>query len=91
MQTLIERLKENEVVAQKFHDVESRILTILNFKDFFEVLISEIEGKFSVPHVWITIADSCEITRFIDHLKKDRKSTRLNSSHLKLSRMPSSA
>ena len=29
---------------------------------------------------------------WIDHLKKgDRKSTRLNSSHLKLSRMPSSA
>lgn len=79
MQTLIERLKENEIVAQKFHDVESRILTILNFKDFFEVLISEIEGKFSVPHVWITIADSCEITRFIDHLKKpDVDNPRIN-------------
>ena len=29
--------------------------------------------------------------KFLSHIRQDRKSTRLNSSHLKLSRMPSSA
>ena len=31
------------------------------------------------------------VTHFWEGFRKDRKSTRLNSSHLKLSRMPSSA
>ena len=33
----------------------------------------------------------CQVSGVIDEEGKDRKSTRLNSSHLKLSRMPSSA
>lgn len=68
IQTLIERLKENELVAQKFHEVESRFLTILNFRDFFEVLVSEIIEKFSVQHVWISMADTAEISSFLDSI-----------------------
>jgi len=69
IQTLIERLKENEITAQRFHEVESRFLSILNFRDFFEVLVSEIIEKFSVPHVWISIIDSCEISGFLDAIR----------------------
>ena len=36
---ILDRLKENEKIAKKFHLVESRVLSILNFKDFFEVLL----------------------------------------------------
>lgn len=67
--TLIERLRENEIIAQRFHEVESRFLSILNFRDFFEVLISEIVDKFSVPHVWISIIDSSEISCFLDSIR----------------------
>ena len=35
--------------------------------------------------------DPGELTRLLQEARQDRKSTRLNSSHLKLSRMPSSA
>ncbi|WP_051284124.1 diguanylate cyclase [Desulforegula conservatrix] len=69
LKTLIERLKENEIIAQRFHEVESRFLSILNFRDFFEVLVSEIVDKFSVPHVWISIIDTCEISRFLDAIR----------------------
>lgn len=67
--TLLERLKENEIIAQRFHEVESRFLSILNFRDFFEVLISEIIEKFSVPHVWVSIVDSSEISGFLESIK----------------------
>ena len=42
---------------------------------------------------WIRLRISNAALRLIDKLgiEKDRKSTRLNSSHLRLSRMPSSA
>lgn len=69
IQTLIERLKENEIIVQKFHEVESRFLSILNFRDFFEVLISEIIEKFSVHYVWISIADSSDIASFLDSIR----------------------
>ena len=36
-------------------------------------------------------ADSLDIVELVMAFEEDRKSTRLNSSHLKLSRMPSSA
>ena len=41
----------------------------------------------SVPDAEWLLADACEIAA----LDKDRKSTRLNSSHTDISRMPSSA
>ena len=41
---------------------------------------------------FLAIAPNNRIPAMVDHAPKgDRKSTRLNSSHLKLSRMPSSA
>lgn len=67
--TLIDRLRENEIIAQRFHEVESRFLSILNFRDFFEVLISEIVDKFSIPHVWISIIESSDISGFLNAIK----------------------
>ncbi|UCF93799.1 MAG: DUF484 family protein, partial [Desulfobacterales bacterium] len=57
---LIERLQRNEAIAKKFHAIELRILSILNFKDFFEVLLTEIEKQFGVPYAWITLIDASE-------------------------------
>ena len=45
-QELIDRLQKNEQIDKKFHEIETRILSILNFKDFFEVLLTEIQTQF---------------------------------------------
>lgn len=65
---IIRRLKENEEVAKKFHRVESKILTILNFTDLFEVLLTEIQNNFKVPYVWISLVEDSEISCLIEAL-----------------------
>ena len=52
---ILERLEKNEEVVRKFNEIEVSILSILNFKDFLEKLLSEISSKFSIPYTWITI------------------------------------
>ena len=62
---LVNRLKENEETVKKFHSVESKILSILEFNDLFEVLLSEIKKQFNIPFVWISIIKKTEISDFI--------------------------
>lgn len=62
---LLNILRENEIVAAKFHDVESKILSVLNYRDFFEVLLSEIMVRFYLPFVWISLIEEKEVTRLI--------------------------
>ena len=64
-QGLIERLQKNEQIDKKFHEIETRILSILNFKDFFEVLLTEIQSQFGVPWVWISLIDKSEVFELI--------------------------
>jgi len=76
LEFIIERLKTNEEIAQKFYMVEAKILSILNFSDFFDMLLSEIREKFDVSHVWISIIKNSELSKLIrsigpsDNLKK---------------------
>ncbi|MCK4691245.1 MAG: hypothetical protein KAT20_05535, partial [Desulfuromonadales bacterium] len=53
--TLIERFREIEQLAEKFHLLETRILGVLNFRDFFQVLKEQIGDIFDVPHVWFSL------------------------------------
>lgn len=53
--TLIERFRENEDLAEKFHLLETRILGVLNFQDFFQALLDQIGEIFAVPHVWLSL------------------------------------
>ena len=57
MEDLLETLKINEEIAQKFFEIEISILAILNFRDLFEKLLTEIREKFGVPYVWISMID----------------------------------
>ena len=50
---LMDRLNENEKIQRKFHELESKILSILNFQDFFEILLTEMGNIFNVPYVWL--------------------------------------
>ena len=65
--------------------------------DWFKVLqleenigVEEINEKYIISSNFVTI-NSVNYYQIIDKVHKDRKSTRLNSSHIPLSRMPSSA
>jgi len=62
---LIDRLQKNEQIDKKFHEIETRILSILNFKDFFEVLLTEIQKQFGVPCVWISLIDKSEVADLV--------------------------
>ena len=42
LESILERIRENEQIARKFFEIEVSILSILDFKDLFERLLSEI-------------------------------------------------
>jgi diguanylate cyclase (GGDEF)-like protein len=67
--TLLETLKKNEEIANKFHEIEIKILAILNFTDLFEVLLTEIKEKFQVPYVWLTFIEAGEVPYLIGQIE----------------------
>jgi len=73
---LIDRLKKNQEIANKFTEIEISILSILNFNDFFERLLCEISDKFSIPHIWISIIRE---SRIAEQLKESNESELLKT------------
>ncbi|MCD4674519.1 MAG: GGDEF domain-containing protein [Desulfobacula sp.] len=70
--SILERLKQNEIVARKFHEIEISILTILNFQDFIEELLFEISSKFSVPYTWISIIEESSISKYLHNIQNSK-------------------
>lgn len=70
--SLFERVRHNEIVARKFHEIEVSILTILNFQDFIEKLLFEISSKFSVPHAWISIIEESSISKYFHNISDSK-------------------
>ena len=68
LDTMLERLRENEEISRKFHEIEVRILSILNFTDLFESLLSEFKEKFNVPYVWLSLIEPSEVSSLIQSL-----------------------
>ena len=73
-----------------FHDI------LPNLSDEFatQVSLEELQKRADILSLHIPLTEETHYLvdeEFISKMEKDRKSTRLNSSHLKLSRMPSSA
>ncbi|MGD9211351.1 MAG: sensor domain-containing diguanylate cyclase [Desulfobacteraceae bacterium] len=66
---IMARLAENDKITKKFTEIETSILTILNFKDLFEVLLTQIQEKFSIPYVWISMVDNCEISHLLKSIE----------------------
>ena len=73
-------------------DYKDRLRDLQNFNDAFELVKIAVYDKFKMRRAGLNLLLQ-EMPNFIGayHVMGDRKSTRLNSSHLKLSRMPSSA
>ena len=66
--TILRRLKENEALARKFHEIETSILTIFNYQDLFEELLDQIQLKFGVPLVWLSIIKNSEVSKLAERL-----------------------
>jgi diguanylate cyclase (GGDEF)-like protein len=65
---ILERLRLNEEIAQKFFEVEVRILSTLHFTDLFERLLTEIRDKFSIPYVWISLGDESGVSHLLEEV-----------------------
>ena len=65
VEQLIEMLKKNQEIAQKFFEIETSVLSILNFKDFLEKLLTEIQEKRDIPYVWISLIDKSDVADMI--------------------------
>jgi len=78
-EALLEQLRINERLAARFQAIEHRILTILNFRDLFKVLLSEIHRQFGVPFVWLSLMDHSEVSDLITSLEASKSlKTRLS-------------
>ncbi len=71
-QKIYERLQYNEDIAQRFFEVEVSILSTLNFKDFFERLLTEIKEKFDIPYVWLSLIDENDVVPLIGELASSK-------------------
>jgi len=79
LNTIMDILRDNEEIARRFFEIEKRILRVLNFTDFFEVLLAEIRRHFKVPYAWITLIEHSEIEDFIQTLEiSDQLRAQLN-------------
>lgn len=64
---ILDLLKANEETAIKFNNVETKILSILNFKDFFEVLLTDIIINFQIPFVWLSVLEGTNFSRMLEN------------------------
>ncbi|MDO9529289.1 MAG: sensor domain-containing diguanylate cyclase [Syntrophales bacterium] len=69
---ILETLRTNQDIAQNFFEIELSILSILNFKDLFERLLTEIKEKFEIPYVWISIIDNSEVYNLTEALTSSK-------------------
>jgi diguanylate cyclase (GGDEF)-like protein len=73
IQAILDRLRKNEEIARKFSEIEAKILSVLNFKDLFEVLLAEIKEKFRVPFVWLSMIDKSDVSSLIQSLESSER------------------
>lgn len=72
---LIENARANEALMTRLYELEVALLSVYNFKDLFDALLSRVERDFGIPHVWISILEDTEIasmvadTRLTERLK----------------------
>jgi diguanylate cyclase (GGDEF)-like protein len=68
IEEILERVKKNEEIEKKFFAVEVRILSILNFKDLFENLLTEIRKEFDIPYAWLSLIQEHHVAHLIRQL-----------------------
>jgi len=66
--TLFEQLKQKDTLARKFHEIEAHVLTISNYQVLFKELLDQIQLKFGVPLVWLSIIQGSEVSKLAKQL-----------------------
>lgn len=61
----LEVLKRNEDIYRKFFEIETEILTVLDFGGLFHRLVSLIKAKFAVRHAWIAVVRDGDVARML--------------------------
>ena len=69
---ILENIRLNEEIAKKLFEIETRILSIGDFRGLFENLLLLIEEKFEIPHVWISIINENDVFYIINALKSSQ-------------------
>ena len=85
---------DNGIIKSQVNFIKKEVTIIYNFKATSLKKVAETLTLIGYePHISLKDVDSSKVKKYdrTKILKLDRKSTRLNSSHLDLSRMPSSA
>ncbi len=59
------RLKQNEDTARKFHEIEISILSVLNFQNLCESLLTKVSNIFDIPLVWLSIIEDNPVAKYI--------------------------
>lgn len=72
LENVLENLRRNEELSRKFFEIEVSILSILNFEDLFERLLSEIKEKFGVPYVWLSMIEKSEISDLLQTMESSK-------------------
>jgi diguanylate cyclase (GGDEF)-like protein len=72
LEKILETFRINEEVGRKFFEIEVSILSILNFRDLLERLLTEIKEKFGVPYVWITMVRDSEVSDLIETIETSK-------------------
>jgi diguanylate cyclase (GGDEF)-like protein len=70
IESLLALIQQNEDIARKFNEIETQILSTLNFAGLFEILLTEIQEKFQIPYVWISLIESGEVPELLLSLGK---------------------
>lgn len=65
IEKILETLEKNQEIAQKFFEIEISVLSILNFNDFLERLLTEIQQKRNIPFVWLTLIEGTDASDMI--------------------------
>jgi diguanylate cyclase (GGDEF)-like protein len=72
LEELLEILRTNEEKARKLLQIELKILSIDNFRGLFEELLTLIEEKFKIPHVWISIVEDSDLSHLLEALQSSQ-------------------
>lgn len=66
---LVATARRNEIIARNLFDIEVAIMNITRCSDFFRKLVSLVQEKFEIEHVWTVLTEIPSNSHLIDALR----------------------
>lgn len=67
---LVATARRNEIIARNLFDIEVAIMNITRCSDFFMALVSLVQEKFEIEHVWTVLTETASNAHLIDTLRE---------------------